>query len=56
MSFRQMDRLGEGSVHPGCVGEFNQLAVLHVNQQSKVSQEIGTKDGLLYISIDENPR
>lgn len=33
----------------------NQLALLHVNHQSNVSQEIGTKDGLLYISDDENP-
>ena len=34
----------------------DQLAFLHVNQQTKVSQEIGTKDGLLYIGDDENPR
>ena len=33
----------------------NQLALLHVNQQSEVSQEVGTEDGLLYISDDENP-
>jgi len=40
--------------HSECAGEcVNQLALLHVNHQSKVSQEI--KNGLLYISNDENP-
>jgi hypothetical protein len=34
----------------------DQLALLHVDQESKVSQEIGTDYGLLYISNDENPR
>ena len=37
----------------GCV---DQLALLHVDQQSKVSQEIGTEDGFVNISDDENPR
>ena len=32
----------------------NQLVLLHVDEQSKVSQEISTKDGLLYISDAEN--
>ena len=32
----------------------NQPALLHVNQQSKVSQEIGSEDGLLYLSDDED--
>ena len=49
MSFGQMDGLREGSVERF----VHQSALLHVNQQSKVSQEISTKDGLLYISDDE---
>ena len=34
----------------------DQPSLLHVDQESKVSQEIGTDYGLLYISNDENPR
>ena len=33
----------------------NQPALFHVDQQSKVSQEISAKDGLLHVSNDENP-
>ena len=34
----------------------DQLSFLDINQETKVSQDIGTKDGLLYISDDEYPR
>ena len=29
--------------------------MLHVNEEVTLSEEIGTQDGLLYISKDENP-
>ena len=36
-----------------CVGEFK---VAHVNKEAEVSEEISTKDRLLDVGDDENPR
>ena len=36
-----------------CVNEF---VLVHVNRESIVSEEIGTKDWFLYVGNDEDPR
>ena len=36
-------------------GGVNQLTLLHVHQESKMSQKICTEDSLLYLGNDENP-